>query len=104
MTNSSPGLLSGLRMIESSVLLRGFAATFLADLGATADLVFEGMRPGSLAKPGLGWEQLPLPIFVDGERFCPPSKAPTVGEHNANDLTQAMSSLAPPGSEPISKG
>jgi len=114
MTTSSAGLLSGLRVIESSVLLPGFAATFLSDLGAevikveppagdyirqmtwpivdgvsllhlhtnrgkksvtldlksqagveqylelvaTADVVFEGMRPGSLAKLGLDFEAL----------------------------------------------
>ena len=114
MTDRRAGLLSGLRVIESSVLLPGFAATFLADLGAevikveppagdyiremtwpiidgvsllhlhtnrgkksitldlktaegvdqylklveTADVVLEGMRPGSLAKLGLGFDVL----------------------------------------------
>ena len=114
MNASNSGLLSGLRVIESSVLLPGFTTSFLADLGAevikveppagdyirqmtwpivegvsllhlhtnrgkksltldlktpegiehylelvkTADVVFEGMRPGSLAKLGLGFDEL----------------------------------------------
>ena len=117
MSSSQPPkeqLLAGLRIVESSVLLPGFASTFLADLGAevikveppggdyirqmtwpiidevsllhlhtnrgkksivldlkteedvqtykklvaTADIVLEGMRPGSLARLGLGYEDL----------------------------------------------
>ena len=112
--SESKGLLSGVRIIESSVLGPGFVATFLADLGAevikveppagdyirqmtwpivegvsllhlhthrgkksitldlkreegvqlykdlvaTADVVLEAMRPGSLEKLGLGFEDL----------------------------------------------
>jgi crotonobetainyl-CoA:carnitine CoA-transferase CaiB-like acyl-CoA transferase len=38
----------------------------------------------------LGAEQLPLPIFLDGEELPIPTKAPEVGEHNDEVLRDVL--------------
>ena len=38
----------------------------------------------------LGAEQLPLPVFVEGEELPVPTKAPEVGEHNDEVLHEVL--------------
>ena len=38
----------------------------------------------------LGAEQLPLPVFVDGEELPVPTKAPEVGQHNDEVLREVL--------------
>jgi len=52
-------------------------------------------RMGFLSAEAVGCEQLALPILVNGRSLCPPTKAPTVGEHNRSILPESPSSLAP---------
>ena len=47
-------------------------------------------RIGFHPSEALGCEQLPLPVFVDGERPGVPSKAPTVGQHTDEVMTSVL--------------
>ena len=47
-------------------------------------------RMGFLPTEAVGCEQLPLPIFVDGESLPVPSMAPTVGQHTDEVLTEVL--------------
>ena len=47
-------------------------------------------RIGFHPSEALGCEQLPLPVFVDGERPRVPSKAPTVGQHTDEVMTSVL--------------
>ena len=47
-------------------------------------------RMGFYPIDAVGCEQLPLPIFVDGEAIPAPSMAPTVGEHNDGVMADVL--------------
>jgi len=47
-------------------------------------------RMGFLPSEAVGCEQLPLPVFVDGEKLPVPSMAPTVGEHTEQVLADVL--------------
>ena len=47
-------------------------------------------RMGFYPIDAVGCEQLPLPVFVDGEAIPPPSMAPTVGEHNDDVMADLL--------------
>lgn len=47
-------------------------------------------RMGFLPIEAVGCEQLPLPIFVDGESLPVPSMAPTAGQHTDEVLTEVL--------------
>ena len=38
----------------------------------------------------VGCEQLPLPVFVDGDPLPCPTIAPTVGQHNDNVMAEVL--------------
>ena len=47
-------------------------------------------RMGFLPADELGCEQLPLPVFVGGERLPVPSRAPTVGQHTEQVMAEVL--------------
>ncbi len=47
-------------------------------------------RMGFLPTEALGCEQLPLPVFVDGESLPCPTMAPTVGEHTDDVMASVL--------------
>ena len=53
------------------------------------DLQFQA-RIGFLSLDDVGCEQLPLPVFVDGEKPATPSMAPTVGQHTDQVMHEVL--------------
>ena len=47
-------------------------------------------RIGFLPAADVGCEQLPLPVYVDGERPAAPSMAPTAGQHTEEVMAQVL--------------
>ena len=47
-------------------------------------------RIGFLPAEDMGCEQLPLPVFVDGDKPPTPTKAPTVGQHTDEVMAQVL--------------
>ena len=47
-------------------------------------------RMGFLPIEAVGCEQLPLPVFVNGQRLPVPTKAPTVGQHTDEVLAEVL--------------
>jgi crotonobetainyl-CoA:carnitine CoA-transferase CaiB-like acyl-CoA transferase len=47
-------------------------------------------RMGFLPIEAVGCEQLPLPVFVNGEKLPVPTMAPTVGEHTEDVLANVL--------------
>ena len=47
-------------------------------------------RMGFYPTEAVGCEQLPLPVYVDGESLPVPSMAPTVGEHTDQVLSDVL--------------
>ena len=47
-------------------------------------------RMGFLPSEALGCEQLPLPVFVDGEPLPVPTRAPDVGEHTERVMAEVL--------------